>query len=86
MIPNRSCQVNLAKETGDCPIFKNVAFEDIRVAGANRCGDLDGFKGALLQGLTFRNVTFATPPPVGWSCGYVETGSMSAVDEDKPRY
>ena len=78
LIPNRTCSVNYAARSGDCPIFSNVTFEDISIAGAARAGDINGFKGDLLRGLTFRNVTFATPPAVGWSCGYVDVATFAA--------
>ena len=65
---------------GDCPIFQDILFEDIRATGAVRAGDIAGFKGDLLQGLTFRNVTFETPPSTGWTCGYVDVDTFTAEE------
>lgn len=76
--------MNLDTDSGDCPIFKNVNFEDISVTGATRAGDIAGFKGALLQGLSFKNVTFGTLPEEGWHCGYVNLTSFAAVDVAPP--
>ena len=56
LIPNRTC------ESWDCPAFEDITFEDVRATGAARAGDINGFKGDLLRGLRFRNVSFATPP------------------------
>ena len=84
LIPNRSCHVNLETLEGDCPIFKDITFEDIAVAGAMRAGDINGFKGDLLKGLSFKNVTFAKKPVGGWSCGYTDLASFSAVDVAPP--
>lgn len=56
LIPNRSCHVNYEANEGDCPIFQDIRFEDIRVTGAARAGDINGFQGDQLQGLAFRNV------------------------------
>ena len=50
------------------------------VLGAVRAGDINGFKGDLLQGLSFRNVSFQTPPKHGWSCGYVDAATFIAED------
>lgn len=73
MIPNRTC------EPWKCPTFENIVFEDIVIDGAQRAGDINGFENDLLQGLTFRNVTFKTLPKTGWSCGYVNTSNFKAV-------
>ena len=78
LIPNRTCQ------PWDCPTFRNISFEDIRITGARRAGDISGFKGDLLDGLRFRNVSFATPPQTGWSCGYVNLASFEATDVEPP--
>lgn len=78
LIPNRTCQ------PWDCPVFEDIRFEDIAATGASRCGDINGFKGDLLQGLTFKNVTFAETPKGGWSCGYVNLTSFSATGVDPP--
>eukprot|EP00927_Polykrikos_kofoidii_P077578 TRINITY_DN74510_c0_g1_i1.p1 TRINITY_DN74510_c0_g1~~TRINITY_DN74510_c0_g1_i1.p1 ORF type:complete len:456 (+),score=62.94 TRINITY_DN74510_c0_g1_i1:56-1369(+) len=78
LIPNRTCH------KWDCPLFENIHFEDIRATGASRAGDINGFDGDLLKGLTFRNVTFAEAPEQGWSCAYVDTKSFSAIDVDPP--
>ena len=78
LIPNRTCL------PWDCPLFSNVRFEDISIAGAARAGDINGFKGDLLQGLSFKNVTFKELPAGGWSCGYVNLTTFSAVDVTPP--
>eukprot|EP00040_Diaphanoeca_grandis_P025822 m.143692 g.143692 ORF g.143692 m.143692 type:complete len:466 (-) comp30331_c0_seq1:38-1435(-) len=78
LIPNRTC------EWWDCPLFKDVSFEDIVITGAARAGDINGFKGDLLQGLSFKNVTFKHLPPSGWTCGYVDLSSFSATDVVPP--
>lgn len=78
LIPNRTCH------EWNCPRFEDIHFEDIRATGASRAGDINGFKGDLLKGLTFRNVTFAEEPKQGWSCGYVDLDSFSAVDVSPP--
>ena len=49
-----------------------------------RAGDINGFKGDLLEGLNFKNVSFATKPASGWSCGYTDLASFSAVDVVPP--
>lgn len=84
LIPNRTCHVNYEKNEGDCPIFQDVTFEDISVLGAARAGDINGFKGDLLRGLTFRNVTFIETPKALWSCGYVDLDSFTADNVDPP--
>ena len=84
LIPNRTCHVNVATNEGDCPIFEDIRFEDIVVTGAVRAGDIAGFKGDLLRGLTFKNLTFRTKPKTGWSCGYVDMDSFSAVGVAPP--
>ena len=68
----------------DCPIFEDVLFDDIRVKGAVRAGDIAGFKGDLLSGLRFRNLTFETTPATSWTCGYVDLDTFSAVDVSPP--
>jgi len=78
LIPNRTCN------TWDCPLFKDITFEDITVTGAARAGDINGFKGDLLQRLTFRNVTFKEAPKEGWTCGYVDPTSFVAVNVNPP--
>jgi hypothetical protein len=50
---------------------QDITFKDIIATGAARCGDIAGFKGDLLTGLTFDNVTFKTTPKKSWNCGYV---------------
>eukprot|EP01044_Picomonas_judraskeda_P035383 COSAG03_NODE_15111_length_440_cov_174.982405_1_plen_70_part_01 len=45
LIPNRTCHVNLESLEGDCPIFKDITFEDISIAGATKAGDISGFQG-----------------------------------------
>ena len=84
LIPNRTCHVNLGTLEGTCPIFKDVAFEDISIGGAHKAGDISGFKGDLLQGLSFKNVSFAEKPTVDWNCGYTDLASFSAVDVRPP--
>jgi len=84
LIPNRTCHVNREANEGDCPIFENVSFEDIRVTGAKRAGDIAGFKGDLLEGLSFKNVSFETPPAGGWNCGFVDLHTFSAVNVTPP--
>ena len=84
LIPNRTCHVNLATNQGDCPIFQDVTFEDIVVTGARTAGDINGFKGDLLKGLTFRNLTFKETPKQGWSCGYVDQATFSATAVNPP--
>ena len=78
LIPNRTCQ------RWDCPRFSDVTFEDIRITGAARAGDIAGFDGDLLEKLTFKNVTFVNPPPRSWSCGYVDTSSFVATGVTPP--
>ena len=78
LIPNRTCQ------PWDCPTFSNVRFENISILGAARAGDISGFKGDLLQGLTFKNVTFVETPPNAWSCGYVNLTSFRADNVSPP--
>ena len=82
LIPNRTCHVNVETLEGDCPIFKDIAFEDITVAGATRAGDINGFVGDPLRGLTFKNVSFLSelPSSRGWNCGYTDLASFSAVN------
>ena len=84
LIPNRTCHVNLETLEGDCPIFKDIAFEDISIAGAVSAGNINGFKGDLLQGLRFKNVTFVEEPKSGWTCGYTDLASFSAVNVKPP--
>ena len=84
LLPNRTCHINRAADQGDCPIFEDIRFEDIRATGAARCGDIAGFKGDLLRGLSFKNVTFATAPKKSWKCGYVDLQTFSAVDVSPP--
>ena len=84
LLPNRTCHVNREALAGDCPIFSNVSFEDIAVTGAARAGDLNGFDGDLLHGLSFRNVTFKEAPKQGWTCGYTDLASFSQVAVDPP--
>ena len=84
LIPNRTCHVNYNDNSGDCPVFNNVTFEDIHATGAARAGDIAGFKGDLLRGLTFRNVTFATKPAKGWTCGYVDVATFKATQMSLP--
>eukprot|EP00038_Savillea_parva_P030910 m.81295 g.81295 ORF g.81295 m.81295 type:complete len:458 (+) comp9402_c1_seq1:109-1482(+) len=78
LIPNRTCT------PWDCPLFDGVHFEDIVATGAARAGDINGFKGDLLNGLTFKNVTFKETPKLGWSCGYVNLDTFSAQDVQPP--
>ena len=78
LIPNRTCHA------WDCPTFHNISFEDIVIQGAERAGDISGFKGDLLEGLRFRNVTFVAPPKAGWRCGYVDLGSFEAAGVEPP--
>jgi hypothetical protein len=78
LLPNRTCH------DWDCPRLRDVSFEDIRITGAARAGDLSGLKGDLLQGLTFSNVSFATLPPVGWSCSYVNLSSFKSTGVSPP--
>ena len=85
LIPNRTCHVNLETLEGDCPIFKDIRFEDITVANATRAGDINGFLGDPLYGLAFNNVTFADlASGGGWQCGYTDLASFSAVDVRPP--
>lgn len=84
LIPNWTCHVNVETLEGDCPIFKDITFEDIAIAGAVRAGDINGFKGDLLQGLSFKNVTFVEKPEQDWTCGYTDLASFSAVDVKPP--
>lgn len=84
LIPNRTCDVNVPALEGDCPIFKDISFEDIVIAGAVRAGDINGFKGDLLRGLTFRNVSFTEKPKGDWTCGYTDLTSFSAIDVSPP--
>ena len=81
--PKHVCHVNEQTLEGNCPIFQNVSFEDIVIAGATRAGDINGFPGDLLRDLTFKNVTFKETKG-GWSCGYTDAASFSAVDVDPP--
>ena len=78
LIPNRTCAA------WDCPLFEDVTFQDIRATGAVRAGDIAGFRGDLLRGLRFDNVTFAERPKQGWQCGYVDLASFSATGVDPP--
>jgi hypothetical protein len=78
LIPNRTCH------TFDCPLFKDIVFEDMVITGAARAGDINGFDGDLLQGLKFKNVTFVRPPKRGWTCGYVDLASFDAAGMDPP--
>ena len=78
LIPNRTCN------HWDCPLFQNIHFEDIAITGAVRAGDINGFKGDLLQGLTFKNVTFEKVPKEGWKCGYVDLDTFKAEDVVPP--
>ncbi len=82
LIPNRTCHVNRDTLEGDCPIMQNVTFEDIWATGAARAGDIDGFQGDLIQGLTFKNVSIPTKKP--WNCGYVDVDTLTAVDVKPP--
>lgn len=84
LIPNRTCHINREANEGDCPIFEDISFEDIRATSAVRAGDIAGFKGDLLQGLSFKNITFETAPKTGWNCGFVDVRSFSAVDVAPP--
>lgn len=78
LIPNRTCQ------SWNCPVFEDISFEDIAITGAERAGDINGFKGDLLQGLRFKNVTFQTKPKHGWTCGYVNLTSFEATSVEPP--
>eukprot|EP00035_Acanthoeca_spectabilis_P009015 m.161537 g.161537 ORF g.161537 m.161537 type:complete len:187 (+) comp14579_c0_seq2:46-606(+) len=78
LIPNRTC----TKWT--CPTFENVNFEDILVTSAERAGDINGFAGDLLNGLSFKNVTIMEKPPLGWTCGYVNMSTFAAVQVEPP--
>ena len=78
LIPNRTC------ETWNCPTFHDITFEDISVFSAQRAGDINGFLGDPLHGLTFRNVTFQNLPEHGWTCGYVDLDSFTQVDVSPP--
>ena len=51
---------------------------------AARAGDINGFKGDLLDGLVFRNLTFEETPKGLWSCGYVNLTSFVAEDVTPP--
>lgn len=62
MIPNRTCTVNVPANEGNCPIFQDISFEDIIATGAQRAGDIHGFEGDLLRGLSFRNVVRCLDP------------------------
>jgi hypothetical protein len=84
LIPNRTCHVNMETLEGDCPIFQDIAFQDISVAGAASAGSIAGFEGDLLRGLTFSNVTFAPRPKQAWSCGYVDLSSFAARNVQPP--
>ena len=72
LIPNRTCQ------RWNCPHLANITFEDIRVTGAARAGDIHGFRGDLLENLRFKNVSFARLPHAGWTCGYVDLSTFVA--------
>ena len=78
LIPNRTCL------SWNCPKFKDIRFEDMVITGAARAGDVNGFKGDLLEGLSFKNVTFVNKPKQGWNCGYVNLTSFSAPGMDPP--
>jgi len=79
LIPNRTC------ETWNCPTFQDVTFENISIYAAQRAGDINGFLGDSLRGLTFRNVTFENlPSESDWSCGYVDLSTFSAIDVFPP--
>ena len=73
-MPNRTCHA------WNCPIFQNVTFEDIAITTAKRAGDINGFQGAQLKGLTFRNVSFKEEPAEGWQCGFIDLDSFVAED------
>ena len=79
LIPNRTCTVNRAAGSGNCPIFQDITFEDISVKGADCAGNIAGFKGDLLEGLVFRNVTFETPPKDGWRCAHTDSPPSHAT-------
>lgn len=76
--------MNIDTLEGDCPIFKDIAFEDISIGGAVRAGDINGFEGDLLRGLSFKNVSFMERPQVDWTCGYTDLASFSAVNVKPP--
>jgi len=78
LIPHRTCK------DWNCPKFEDVLFQDIRVTGAKRAGDINGFKGDLLKGLTLQNVTFSETPSQGWSCGYVDLSTFRATNVNPP--
>jgi len=78
LIPNRTCS------SWNCPAFQNISFEDIVITGAESAGGIYGFKGDLLQGLRFRNVTFVNKPKRGWDCGYVNLTNFEATGVDPP--
>jgi hypothetical protein len=77
LIPNRTC------EWWNCPLFEDIRFEDIAATGAVRAGDINGFKGDLLKGLHFKNVTIGGKPK-SWTCGHVDLETFSAVDITPP--
>ena len=54
------------------------------VFAAQRAGDINGFLGDPLHGLTFRNVTFENLPEKEWSCGYVDLDTFTQVDVVPP--
>ena len=78
LIPNRTC------ESWNCPTFDDIIFEDISVFAAQRAGDINGFLGDPLHGLTFRNVTFENLPEKEWTCGYVDLDTFTQVDVRPP--
>ena len=78
LIPNRTCQ------SWNCPAFEGVRFGNISVISAGQAGDINVFKGDLLEGLVFKNVTFQETPKQSWSCGFVNLTTFVAEDVVPP--
>ena len=66
-----------------CPYFDNIKFENIVITGAIQAGSMSGSGSRdRLHHLSFHNVSFITPPKIGWLCDFTE--SYSAINVDPP--
>ena len=81
LIPNRTCHVNLETLEGDCPIFKDIRFEDITVASATTAGDISGFVGDPLHGLAFKNVTLSKAMSAGLTLKVMDKDGLLDSDD-----